>query len=327
MPRHVVHDPVGVAVSELTSLLVFSGHEDRIREMSVARRRGAVISVRRGVFAPAREWGALRPHERNELRVRAASVMLDDPIFALESAAIVHRLPVFGEVHDVHTFAPDRTRGYRHGGHVVHASADAKQIVRIDGVRATSLADTTVDLLRLLPHALGVALLDAALRRGLRVEQVAEVLVSQSNRRGRSAVLRAVAACDARSESVLESISRVLIDALGYPAPELQVAFRLSTKNARTDFFWRGQGIVGEADGNAKYFSGAVAADEIIRDERRREMELRRLVRAVARWGWSDVLTPHRLDDALRAAGLRRIRPALPCPEALLTNGRTDARA
>lgn len=318
-----VHDSFGVTHSELRQLLVFSGHEGRIREMSDARRRRAVIAVRRGVFAPAKAWAALRPYQRNELRVHAASVMLDDPIFALESAAIVHGLPVFGEVREVHTFAPDRTRGYRHGTHVVHASADAKQVDRVDGIRATSLADTTVDLLRVLPHALGVALLDAAIRKGLHVEQVAALLAAQSNRRGRSAVLRAVAACDARAESVLESISRVIIDALGYPPPELQVAFRLPTRNARTDFFWRAQGIVGEADGNAKYFGGAIAADEVIREERGREMQLRRLVTAIARWGWSDVLAPSRLDGLLQAVGLHRIRPAHPRPEVLLSNSRT----
>ena len=126
---------------------------------------------------------------------------------------------------------------------------------------------------------------------------------------------------------MLESISRVVIDLLGYPEPELQTRFRVLGRRARVDFFWRDANIVGEADGNGKYFGHDTRTDTAIRDERRREVALRRVVSGAARWEWGDVVNPARLDAILSAEGLRRIRPSDPQLSAALSNSRTRRRA
>jgi hypothetical protein len=267
-------------------------------------------------------WERLRSFERYRVRVHAAALRLADPIFALDSAAAVHGLPVFGDP-VIHLFAPSAKRGYRHGDDVTHASADSREIVHVGGVRATSLRDTTLDLLRVLPFGPAVATLDAALRAGLDLEEMRIMLEVQANRRGRVGAARALEAGDARAESVLESLSRVLFVGLGYPAPELQVAFRLGNTTARTDFFWRKHGVVGEADGNLKYVGAEVRTDEVIRAERRREVALLRVVRRVARWEWADVVDPRRLDRILAGAGIPRERLPVLNPTALLSNRRT----
>lgn len=286
-----------------------SRRSQRDRSLSPSVRTKQSVKLRRGVYVDAAAWRKLRPYERHRMRVRSAALALDDPILAFESAAVVHDLPVFGEPADIHCFAPARARGYRDGNHVVHASADRKTIVVVDGVRATSLLDTTLDLIRVLPLALGVALLDAAIRKGVDVDELTALLESQVNRRGRQRARDVIDLRDPRSESVLESVSRVVIHALGYPAPELQVEFALPNGTARTDFFWRTCGLVGEADGNGKYFTTEMPTAEVVREERRREVQLRRLVRQVARWEWQDALDPVRLDAILQAAGLPRARP------------------
>jgi hypothetical protein len=204
----------------------------------------------------------------------------------------------------------------------VHWSEDERAIERIDGIQVTSLLDTTLDLIRVLPLALGVAVIDAALRQGLDLAALRVALDAQANARGCRMARDAIDRASAASESVLESISRVVIELLGYPSPELQVEFDLPTGKARTDFFWRDAGIVGEADGNAKYFGGAKSTDEVVRAERRREVALRRVVRQVARWEWADATRPASLDAILSDAGLSRIRAADPLVDRVLRNSR-----
>lgn len=64
--------------------------------------------------------------------------------------------------------------------------------------------------------------------------------------------MRVVRFADGRSESPLESISRVAFHELGLPAPEPQVEVWLGDELlARVDFFWRHRKTVGEADGKA----------------------------------------------------------------------------
>lgn len=301
--------------------LVFSRRGDHQPGFVAAASRRKAVRVRRGVYAETKWWNALRPYERYDFRVRAAAVALDDPIFAAESAALIHGLPVFGEP-DIHLFSLTSLRGYRRNGVSVHWSEDERTIERIDGIRVTSLLDTTLDLVRVLPLALGVAVIDAALSKGLDLTALRIALATQANARGCRMAREAIDRASAASESVLESLSRVVIELLGYPSPELQVEFLLPGGTARTDFFWRDAGVVGEADGNGKYFRSARSTDEVIRAERRREVALRRTVRQVARWEWADVTSPARLDAIRAAAGVTHLRPADPLIDRALRNRR-----
>jgi hypothetical protein len=286
-------------------------------------RSGGGIAVRRGVRVDAAWWRGIPPWERYRLRVEAASHALADPVFALESAAVLHGLPIFGEPAHIHVLAPTGSRGYRSGDVIRHLRTAEADIVRVEGVRLTSVEDTVLALLRVLPIALAVAVADAAVRRGVSVEVLRDRLERQTDRRGRARASAALDLADGRSESVLESLSRVVIAHLGYPDPELQVDISLSSGRARVDFLWRSERVVGEADGRGKYFGEGVRTDDAVHAERRREIELRRVVRDVARWEWADVVTPGRLDAILRAAGLRRIRPIDPRLAAALDDRRS----
>lgn len=284
---------------------------DRDRRGAEAQ-RGRGVAVRRGVRAEQIWWDALAPWERYRLRVQAAAHALRDPVFALESAAVHHELPIFGEPALIHVLAPDGSRGYRSGDVVRHMRRRDVQVVSVDGIRVTSLEATVLDLIRVLPLASAVAVVDAAARRGIPIDPLRARLDGQADRRGRKRAHRALDLADERSESVLESVSRVVIALLGYDGPELQVAFAIASGQARADFFWRQEGVIGEADGRGKYFEDGVHTGDAVHAERRREVELRRVVRDVARWEWADVMTPMRLDAILCAAGLRRIRPIDP---------------
>src|SRR5699024_9924654 len=114
------------------------------------------------------------------------------------------------------------------------------------------------------------------------------------------------------AETALESLSRLVIEELGFAPPQLQQRFWLPglERAAFTDFYWPGVDVVGEADGHGKYRSGYGGADaaEVVIAEKKREDELRMQVQGLARWGWSDVWHPHRLESILLRAGVPRVR-------------------
>ena len=110
---------------------------------------------------------------------------------------------------------------------------------------------------------------------------------------------------DARSESAGESLSRVAIWRLGFPAAELQFEVTVAGRCYRSDFGWPEARVLGEFDGKVKYGAllrpGESAADVVMR-EKRREAGLRAAGWWVVRWTWADVVQPERLDHLLRGS-------------------------
>ena len=117
---------------------------------------------------------------------------------------------------------------------------------------------------------------------------------------------------------------------LGFPDPELQVEFVLSDgRRAFTDFFWPDRRHVGEFDGASKYRDPALldgrSPEQVLVDEKDREDELRRQVRAFSRWrvpalrrpadalptsSWALGCRPHaRADPVVELASSRRPLP------------------
>jgi hypothetical protein len=88
---------------------------------------------------------------------------------------------------------------------------------------------------------------------------------------GIQAAKRAVAFADARAESVLESLARVVFHEHGLPPPDLQ-AWVGDDRDVvgRADFLWRAFRTVGEADGAVKYADPARAMAQLERDARLR---------------------------------------------------------
>jgi hypothetical protein len=148
---------------------------------------GALHRVTRGIYAPRDRWRTLAPWERYRARVHAASMRHPDATYALESAAALHGLPLFGEPSEVHVLGGDDTRSRMSGGVRVHTTSEPRELVRAEGVPATSLTDTVVDLARARHHAVGLAVADAALRLDptLRVEHLVACNESRASSRGR----------------------------------------------------------------------------------------------------------------------------------------------
>jgi hypothetical protein len=221
------------------------------------------VRVRPGVYADAAEWAPFPPRQRYLARVHAYALRHPDAVFCLESAAALLGLPLFGEPRDIHVFDVTATVGRRSGDVVIHTSATARGLL-VGELITTSVLDTTVDLIRVLPPAFGLAVADAAARlatAGVSEATILDVLADQASSRGRARAQWVAGRVDAAAESVGESVSRAVIEWCGFPAPVLQQWFESEGHHDRTDFFFPSVRAIGEADGYGKYLTGGGRVD------------------------------------------------------------------
>ncbi|MGW8483297.1 hypothetical protein ACWGJP_09155 [Microbacterium sp. NPDC055903] len=292
----------------------------RLLTSAEARSRRIVVDdswhrVRRGIYVLRERYGALASWQRYHVRVLAFADAHPEQILCLESAAVVHGLPLFGETADIHVFSTERTASRRFGDVSVHTSADGREVVRLDGIRTTGMLDTVVDLLRVLPPAQALAVLDTAISRvqggALALDEVVGLTATQQSRRGAARLRWLTANADGASESPGESVSRAVIAWCGYETPEIQRRFTYEGHDDRVDFHFPSTGTIGESDGWGKYrLDDPATAARMLEREKRREDRLRRHGHPFARWDLAGAFRVEPIRAALDAASVPRVRPA-----------------
>jgi Transcriptional regulator, AbiEi antitoxin len=171
-------------------------------------------------------------------------------------------------------------------GALLHrATLRPEDVADIDGSPVTSPVRTIFDLARHLRLYPAVVALDFALHENLTNRaELADMIARYSNwprvRRAR----RALALADERSESVLESVSRLVMIRLRIPTPRPQARVYDAAGElcGRVDFYWDEFGVFGEADGRLKYETGA----DTLFNEKVRQEDLEDLGLVAVRWGW-----------------------------------------
>lgn len=232
-------------------------------------------------------------------------------VLSHRTAAVAWGLPLLGDPpDDVHVIAW-RAGGGRSDDRLVRHCIDIpRDTVELDGLEATTLARTVVDVARTSRFAEGVMMADAALARGTLRDQLVSELPEPGHRGARRA-RDVVAFADERSGSPVESLSRVSIAEAGLPAPELQHEFRDRDGRMDVDFWWPRFGVIGEFDGKVKYlderYRNGRTLEQVLLDEKWREQRLRRQpgVRSIARWDAATAASPARLGRLLRQHGIR----------------------
>ncbi|MDU0367832.1 hypothetical protein RWH45_11450 [Microbacterium sp. KSW4-17] len=299
-------DATNAALRICPAPLFASAEEQSVVSAVHPSRDRTLIRVRAGVYTPRSAWEALLPWDRYLLRVHAYRLIRPDAVFSHESAATLSGLPTFGHPRKIHIFDGRRTRSLSYGDVTVHTSADGRRIHEDAGMRITSVGDTVLDLLRVLPPAFGLAVVDAAMRDAhLDRDDLWDLAGRQRNAHGRRRVEWALRRGTGLAESVGESVSRAVIEWCGYPTPELQVEHLIEGRTFRSDFCWPEERIIGESDGWLKYSAtDPSAAAEALRAEKRREDALRRAGWTVARWDYKGAIGVDGLRAALSAAGL-----------------------
>lgn len=272
---------------------------------------GRLVRVRRGVLTPASAWSALPPWEKYRARVHATAMTHPDAVFCLESAAALLGAPIFGHPRDVHVLDLPNANARLSGGLRHHTTAQDRNIVRIGGLLVTSLIDTTVDIARSRHPAVALSVADATLR--LDPTASVEVLVatneSRLSKRGRRLARWPLHRASPSAETTLESISRGVIEWLGFDEPVLQREFRTGDFLDRSDMWWEHARVIGEADGELKYDGRLQPGAEAIRKEKERDRRLLCHASRIVHWGWSDAIRVDPLRSILRRAGLPQRRP------------------
>lgn len=273
---------------------------------------GSEVRVWRGAYVRREEWDELDELERYRLRLVAfAHTRKRAPLFSHRSAAVLHGLPLIGPVPErIHVSVGTSSGGRSARGVVAHSrEVGFEDIVEEDGLRSTSPLRTAIDLAATARRPDAVVVADAIVRNGSPRLALLEAWLRAQPMRGHRRAQEVIAFADARAESPLESVSRVSMHAAGVPQPALQVPYSDSTGLiGRVDFAWPAYGVVGEADGDAKYLDadlrGGRSAERVVLDEKVREDRLRALGLRVVRWRWATAVAPPVLAAQLAAAGL-----------------------
>jgi len=273
---------------------------------------GSEVRVGRGAYVRRGVWDELDALDRYRLRLIAfARTRKRPPLFSHQSAAVLHGLPMIGSIPERIHVSVGRTSGGRSARGVVAHSREvgSEDIVEVDGLHSTSLLRTGIDLAATMSRPDAVVVADAIVRNGVPRLALLEAWLRAQPMRGHRRAQEVIAFADGRAESPLESVSRVSMHAGGVPQPALQVPYSDSAGPiGRVDFAWPALGVVGEADGDAKYLDaglrGGRSAERVVLDEKVREDRLRALGLRVVRWRWTTAMDSRALATHLAAAGL-----------------------
>lgn len=278
------------------------------RQIVANLRRGVWLTLARGAYFPAVIWSNLSNEQRYCARVQARLLKSYDGAACLESAAVLHGLPLVEPLPTVvHTVNFD----LRHGGRITqdrhrHSWQDAPSITTIGGLPATTLTRTLVDLARWrhLPQA--IVPVEHALRtRGIDSKYLMEHPAISGRSPGADRARRLFALASNRSESPGESLSRAVfhIHGLEMPVSQLEVV-GADGRKYRADFGWPHLKLLGEFDGRSKYGEQPNMIANVLWEEKKREDALREAGYRVVRWVWSDLHQPERLIRRLTSLGL-----------------------
>ncbi|WP_243063461.1 hypothetical protein [Humibacter sp. RRB41] len=279
------------------------------------------MRLRRGVYASVEEYRGLSREDKYLTRVAGAASIRNDPVLAGLSAAVWLGLPLVGSVPQYVYLLSPANNGRKRNGVIELPRRGRETVIELDGLRTTSIADTLIEVCRTVPFVTALAMIDAALlvdRFGKEPPLVSfdELMAAHQERmpyRGSVRVRGVLVAATTAAESAFETLSRVTIDELGFPEPELQFEIVLNDgKTVYSDFGWPDYRAVGEADGWGKYIDpkhpSSATLEERVRAEKRRDNAIRRTGLTPAHWEWSDAWDREPLRRILLDAGLPIVR-------------------
>ncbi|MBF4163850.1 PDDEXK family nuclease [Nocardioides acrostichi] len=288
-----------------------SGGSDK--ELYASVRRGDLVRIRQGAYCPAPIWESASAEEQHLLRVRAVlRQYAPDVAVSHLSAAVAIGAPLLQALPtQVHLTHLDAT-GDRHQAAVTHhrGACTVEDLGCWEDHWITSPTRTTLDCARLLDRDAAVCLLDWMLQQGHTTKTLLRYRLSHMRTWPKTlAIRRYIDVADPASESVGETLARLLFLDHGLPLPrtQLEVYDQTGRLIGRLDFAWPELATVVEFDGREKYTrylrEGESATDAVLR-EKAREDAIREVTGwTVVRITWADVVhRPAQTVDRIRRA-------------------------
>jgi hypothetical protein len=260
-----------------------------------ARKTGQLRRLRPGVWIQAETYQALGSRARHLVHAVADLLVLDERWHAAhKTAAILTGLPLIGDPPQQPQLAADPASPTERSSNPNRkiAPLPASDRGSAQGVRTTKAFRTAVDIARTESFRDAVVVAAAVLAKGVSKASMEQTLDQMDRWPGVQQARTAIAFADGRSESALESVSRVAIHLLELPPPELQVKVYLGTTLiGRVDKLWRQFNTVGEDDGLEKFGDGPQERQESFKALTVRGQGLEDVGLELARWGWDDAFS------------------------------------
>lgn len=287
-----------------------------------------------GAYIAESALTGLDGHAKHRLLIDATlPTMAAETLLSHQTAAVAYGLPIRGLPLDAVHVTRDRDNGGRVGPTLkVHCAPIGGDVVELRGRLLTTPARMIVDLGRTAPLEAALVTADAAVREfGVTATDLAKELDNAKRRRGIAAARRLIGLVDGRSESVGESLSRLMLRGFGISGFESQGNVYLEGGRflGRVDFYDEEFGVLGEFDGQVKYgrlLKPGQDPGEVVFDEKQREDAMRDPGFQMARWIWRELdkpATAARIERALergRASPKPRgyiVQESLPTPRVL----------
>jgi hypothetical protein len=277
-----------------------AGLTDRAIDQLV--RSGNWVAIRRGVYADPSYVASLK-HRSARQRLHDDAAALATRIVHIrshESAAVLWNMqvllprrptahltvPLPPEARN----APQRSRMRSGAKHHLAPYDDRDKPTEIDGIPVLGLARTAADIAREHGLAHGVVAMDSALRAGVSRSELEAVPDRMWCWPNISIVRQAIDLSDPFSESIVESLGRLLVEALGRGRPQTQFGLSCDGVTRFADLRLGRQLI--EGDGQLKYLPGGPdprTPSEILWDEKLRQDWFGGFKLGTSRLTWPDV--------------------------------------
>jgi putative AbiEi antitoxin of type IV toxin-antitoxin system len=287
--------------------------------------RGEVTRIVSGLYALTSRWDAREPWHRHLDIAEAAARTTPDAIVSHASAAALLGLPMPPRppTRATMTLLDDRRTSEGDSWRRFHRGHTPPEHVVIDHGRPHLIhSRTVIDCIRDMRPGDALAVLDAALGAGLvSGSELMEMRRHQRRWPGIAAADSILRLGDGRRETWLESSSAWAMARLELPPgiPQVVVCDAAGRFIGRVDVLWPELGLVGEADGKAKYMMGANPArlpdEELVsramRAQEIREEGLHGVGLQVFRWG------PEQLADLVELHARFLTAVAVAAPQAV----------
>ena len=270
-------------------------------------RQGSALRVGPSAYVDRIRYEAASPERRHEMATRAVVRTFDGRVYASHySALTMMSLPVFGARLDhIHVARAVGSLTRRRPGLSIHTAYGANAGLLIGRTPSVVPALAILGAAMTCGVETGVVAADAALAAGKTTVADLEVwLATLARHRDVTSARQTVLLADARSESVGESRTRLLLNAIGFrPTPQVEIRDRQGALVGRVDFLLERERLVVEFDGLMKYADAD--GREALVAEKSREDRIRALGYEFVRLTWADLSRPATVERLMRLAEAR----------------------
>ena len=274
------------------------------QSLSQLVRGGHVLRVGPSAYVDRNRYEAASPEQRHEMATRAVVRTFDGRVYASHySALTLMSLPVFGAPLDqIHVARAVDSLSRRRPGLSIHTAYGPGAGALIGRTPCVAPALAILGAAMTCGIETGVVAVDAALASDkTTMGDLRAWLDRLSRHRDVTQARQVVKLADARSESVGESRTRLLLNAIGFrPTPQVEIRDRQGRLVGRVDFLLERERIIIEFDGLMKYADAG--GRDALAAEKSREDRLRALGYEFVRLTWADLSRPATVERLLGLA-------------------------